>query len=197
MVNNYQIKVQLLGVTKPPIWRQIQVPSDITLYLLHCCIQGAMGWLDGHLHQFIVGDQLYGIPYDDYGIETKDGRKKTLKTVLKKVGDYMDYEYDFGDGWVHRITLEKILPTNPTQKSLVLLKGKGACPPEDCGGIWGYENLKEVMKNPDHEEYQHLSDWLGGIEEWDANEFDLEEHQEGMIDAYEMGVESKGEMLGM
>jgi Plasmid pRiA4b ORF-3-like protein len=192
MANIYQIKVQLQGVSKPPVWRQLQVPSDISLYLLHCCIQGAMGWTNTHLHQFDVDGQYFGIPHEDYDEGMKDGRKKKLQNALKKVDTYMDYEYDFGDGWLHRITLEKILPTNPQQKLPVLLKGKGACPPEDCGGIWGYENLKEVMKNPAHEEYEDLSEWLG-VETFDATAFDLEKMQDGMISAYEMGLTDNGE----
>ncbi len=192
MANIYQIRVQLEGVSKPPVWRQLQVPSDISLYLLHCCIQGAMGWFNSHLHQFIVDGQDYGIPNEDYDENMKDGRKKKLQNALKKVNTHIDYEYDFGDGWQHRVTLEKILPANPQQTRPALLKGKGACPPEDCGGIWGYENLKEVMKNPAHEEYEDLSEWLG-VEAFDATAFDLGDMQEGMISAYEMGIEDNGE----
>ena len=196
MANIYQLKVQLQGVSKPPIWRQLQVPSDISLYLLHCCIQGAMGWFNSHLHQFIINGEYYTIPHEDDYMEMKDERKEKLQNALKSADTYMDYEYDFGDGWLHRITLEKILPANPKQILPVLVKGKGACPPEDCGGIWGYENLKEVMKNPAHEEYLHLSNWLGieGEEEkFDPAAFDLAEQQDEMISAYKRGLIDKGE----
>jgi hypothetical protein len=191
MSNIYQIKIQLQGVSKPPVWRQLHVSSDMNLYLLHCCIQGAMGWYNSHLHQFIVNGQYYGIPHPLIDNGLKDERKIVLKNVLKQENAYIDYEYDFGDGWQHRITLEKILPANAKQQLPVLVKGKGACPPEDCGGVYGYENLKEVMKNPEHEEFEELSDWLED-EEFDPNDFDLEMQQEEMMSCYEMGVEDKG-----
>ena len=196
MSNIYQLKVQLEGATKPPIWRQLQVPQDISLYLLHCCIQGAMGWYNCHLHQFVIAGQYYGIPHPDYDMDMKDARRVKLDSVLKNEKAHIIYEYDFGDGWMHRITLEKKLPLDAKQTYPLLVQGKGACPPEDCGGVWGYAELKETMSNPKHEEYEEMLEWMG-VEEFDPNEFDLEEHQDEMMAAYEEGIRDKGKLFEM
>ena len=190
MSNIYHIKVQLAHISKPPIWRELLVPAEANLYLLHCCIQGAMGWFNCHLHQFMVGGQYYGIPHSDYGDDMKDARKVVLTKVLKKPKDSIQYEYDFGDGWLHNISLIAILPAETGKTYPLLLKGKGACPPEDCGGPYGYENLKDIVKNPKHEEYEEMTDWLGG--DFDPNKFDLEEHQSAMTATYNSGVLNKG-----
>jgi Plasmid pRiA4b ORF-3-like protein len=104
--------------------------------------------------------------------------------------------YDFGDGWAHRITLEKILPIVPKQAYPLLIKGKGACPPEDCGGVWGFQNLKEVMANPDHEEHEEMLEWLDD-EVFDPNYFDLETRQAAMVSDYNRGVLDKGKLFEM
>ncbi len=196
MSNIYQLKVQLEGATKPPIWRQLQVPQDMSLYLLHCCIQGAMGWYNSHLHQFVINGEYYGIPHPDYDMDMEDARLVKLDSVLKNEKAHIIYEYDFGDGWMHRITLEKKLPVDAKQTYPLLIQGKGACPPEDCGGVWGYEELKVTMSNPEHEEYEDMLEWLG-IDEFDPNEFDLEEHQDDMMASYEAGVRDKGKSFEM
>ena len=196
MSNIYQLKVQLEGATKPPIWRQLHVPQDISLYLLHCCIQGAMGWCNSHLHQFIINGEYYGISLPDDDMDMEDERPIKLDTVLKNEKAHIMYEYDFGDGWIHRITLEKKLPTDAKQIYPLLIQGKGACPPEDCGGVWGYEDLKEKMSNPDHEEYEEMLEWLG-VEEFDPNEFDLKQHQKDMMASYKAGIKDKGKLFEM
>ena len=195
MSNIYHIKVQLAHIAKPPVWREILVEADTNLYLLHCCIQGAMGWFNTHLHQFIVGGQFYGIPHPDFGDDLEDARKVSLKKVLKKPKDTIQYEYDFGDDWLHVISLVDIVSAEAGKKYPLLLKGKGACPPEDCGGSYGYESLKDIVKNPKHEEYEEMTDWLG--DDFDPNEFDLAEHQTAMVESYKEGVLNKGkELLG-
>lgn len=189
MSNIYHIKIQLAHISKPPIWREILVSDETSLYLLHCCIQGAMGWYNSHLHQFIIGGQYYGIPHPDYDPDMKDARKVALKKVLKKPKDALQYEYDFGDGWLHHVSLVAILPAEKSKIYPILLKGKGACPPEDCGGPYGYENLKDILKNPEHEEFEEMTDWIG--DDFDPNEFDLSEHQSAMAAAYQNGVLNK------
>ena len=155
-----------------------------------------MGWYNCHLHQFMINGEYYGIPSIEYDIDVEDERPIKLDTVLKKEKAHIMYEYDFGDGWMHRITLEKFLSVDAKQTYPLLIQGKGSCPPEDCGGVWGYENLKKTMSNPNHEEYEEMLEWMG-VEEFDPNEFDLEEHQYGMMAAYERGIEDKGELFGM
>jgi len=169
----YQIKVTLNGV-KPPIWRRIQIPSDITLGRLHTVLQIAMGWTNSHLHQFISGRTLYGVREDDlFGLDVEDENKYKINDLLKKEKNWVKYEYDFGDSWEHKILLEKILAFEKNQKLPICIEGKRACPPEDCGGIWGYQNLLEILQDPKHEEYEEFIDWLGGG--FDPEIFDIAE----------------------
>ena len=168
----YQVKISLIG-SKPPIWRTVLVPSDLKLAAFHEVIQIAMGWTDSHLHQFIANKVFYGIPDDDFGMEMEDESKYKLSQLLKKEKESLIYEYDFGDSWEHKILLEKILPFDTKIALPVCIKGKRACPPEDCGGIWGYEELLKTISDPKHPDYENMLEWLGG--EFDPEEFDLEE----------------------
>ena len=164
----FQLKVTLRR-SKPPIWRRIQVGSDIRLPSLHDVLQVVMGWEDSHLHQFIVNDSHYGLPDPD--IEIQDERDVSLGQVVSKVNDRLIYEYDFGDSWEHELLVEKILPLNEENRSPVCLAGKGACPPEDCGGIWGYEDLLKAVRDPKHPEHKEMMRWVGS--EFDPDAFDL------------------------
>ncbi len=161
----YQLKVSLEG-TKPPIWRRLLVGSDIKLDTLHLALQIAMGWTDTHLHQFVKNShELYALPSDDYDmgdIKLLDERKFRLSHLLKAEQDRLIYEYDFGDGWTHKIILEKILPFDAQKKLPYCAAGKRACPPENCGGIWGYADLLEILSNPEHEEYEDMSNCIDG-----------------------------------
>jgi hypothetical protein len=175
----YQIKVTLEG-SKPPVWRRLLVRSDITLAGLHDVIQAAFGWLDYHLHQFIVGELYFGVPdpdYDDY-LEMHDERKMRLHQITEHEGFKFRYEYDFGDSWLHQVLVEKILPPEPSQAYPVCLKGRRACPPEDVGGMWGYEHFLEAIADPEHEEHEDYLEWVGG--EFDPEAFDLEEVNEAL-----------------
>ncbi len=163
----YQIKVSLQGA-KPPIWRRLLVTDSIKLSVLHKAIQISMGWTDSHLHNFITKDRvIYGHPQPklDMGLEIKDERKVRLSHFLKAEKDSLIYEYDFGDSWTHKIILEKILPFDAQKKLPYCVVAKRACPPEDCGGIWGYAELLAILDDPQHEEYDELLEWIGG--EWD------------------------------
>jgi hypothetical protein len=170
----YQIKVQLCGVTKPPVWRRLQVPADLSLDQLHEVIQAAMGWHNCHLHVFSDGWNEYGLPDRELGHE--DERKVHLSQMLTNVDDKIGYTYDFGDGWQHDITLEKILPTGAGVTSAVCAAGKGACPPEDCGGVWGYEQLKATLADPGAEEHGDMLEWLGlaSGDDFNPKEFSVE-----------------------
>ena len=169
----YQIQIALKG-SRPKIWRRILVPSDLLLSDFHKVIQTTMGWTNSHLHQFIKNRTFYArrMP-DDYTWEEMnnvDYKKLKISDLLKKEKEKIVYEYDFGDGWEHEIILEKILPIDEEKKYPVCLTGKNNCPPEDCGGIWGYSDLLEILKHPDHEEYEEYSEWLG--EDFDPKYFD-------------------------
>jgi hypothetical protein len=170
----YQIKVTLDN-THPLIWRRIQVPGNTTLLKLHDILQIVMGWEDYHLHMFTIEGSRYGDPADDeYGeLGTIDGGSYKLNQVIHRDGQRLSYEYDFGDSWNHSLLVEKILPPQEGVRYPLCLKGKRACPPEDVGGVWGYENFLEAIRSPDHDEHEEYLIWIGG--EFDPEAFDLEE----------------------
>jgi hypothetical protein len=174
----YQLKITLKS-SKPPIWRRVVVRSDMKLDRLHQIIQLVMGWTDSHLHQFAVGRTFYGRPdpeFADMGPEMLNERRFTVADLAPAAKKKFTYEYDFGDGWQHEMLVEKVLPPDAAFKHPVCLGGANACPPEDCGGIWGYYNLLEALADPKHAEHEQMKDWLGG--DWDAARFELEETNE-------------------
>lgn len=170
-----RLKITLRGVSKPPVWRRVLVPVGVTLGELHDVIQLAMGWQDGHLHMFAAGGQEYGPPGLD--LDCASETRARLADVLSRPGDRMLYTYDFGDGWEHEILLEDTTPAAAGSPYPACVAGKGACPPEDCGGAWGYASLKEVLADPRHEEHEDMLDWLGldSGGDFDATEFSLDE----------------------
>lgn len=160
----YQLKVTLQG-SKPPIWRRIQVPGAITLERLHDVLQVAMGWENYHLHQYFVGQTVYGEPEPEaafLGFDMRDERRARLSQVAPSEGDKFVYQYDFGDGWDHTVLVEKILAPEAGATYPRCLTGRRACPPEDCGGIWGYYELLEVLNDPNHPGYAEMREWAGG-----------------------------------
>ncbi|TAL34445.1 MAG: plasmid pRiA4b ORF-3 family protein [Spirochaetes bacterium] len=171
----YQLKITLKQV-KPPVWRRILVPADMKLNDLHKVFQTTMGWTNSHLHAFRIGSAVYSVPHRGDYTPVSDSRKARLNALVKKPKQKFFYEYDFGDGWEHEIVLEKILPEGSTAKLPVCVAGKRHCPPEDCGGPWGYESLLETLKDPDHDEYEETMEWLGG--EFDPEMLDIDEINE-------------------
>jgi len=169
----YQLKITLRG-SKPPIWRRLQVPGDIKLNRLHEVFQAAMGWADSHLHQFIDPPVIYSVPSEDDfpGVERLDERRFQLADLVRREKASFLYEYDFGDSWEHEVVLEKILPPESGVKYPMCLDGKRACPPEDCGGVWGYDSFLEAIQNPDHPEYEDMLEWIGGS--FDPEAFEVE-----------------------
>jgi len=176
----FQFKITLNGIS-PAIWRRIQVPGDYSFWDLHVAIQDAMGWLDYHLHEFELkqpGSQTrvrIGIPDEDF-----DWSRKTLAGWVVAIADYFTeanrtalYTYDFGDSWVHQIKLESIESGSPQEKYPACIGGERACPPEDVGGVWGYESFLEIIQDPEHEEYEEMLSWVGG--EFDPESFDPQE----------------------
>jgi hypothetical protein len=146
----YQIKVTLLD-TKPPIWRRILVAGASTLDQLHESIQAAFGWWNFHLHEFEVEGTRYGIPDpdSDYGPPTQDERRTRLDTIANP-GSSFHYTYDFGDSWEHKIVVEKVLDASSVTTVPACIDGRRACPPEDCGGTWGYRDLLAILADPTH-----------------------------------------------
>ena len=171
----YQIKITLKN-SKPAIWRRVLVPPDILLPDLHEIIQTVMDWGDWHLHQFAKGRSLYSVQDEEdsfMGFETVGYSKIKLSDLLKKEKEKIQYEYDFGDGWEHVITLEKIIDRKEDQDIPICTAGKNSTPPEDTGGIWRYRAFLEIRKNPDHEEYEEYLDLYG--DDFDPEYFDIDE----------------------
>ena len=135
---------------------------------LHDVLQVVMGWEDSHLHMFTKGRKVFMLPnpwMDDAdpfgGPRYLDERKYRIRQLLTREKDWIEYQYDFGDSWDHRITLQKILPRDPAVRLPVCVSGKRTCPPEDCGGIWGFYNMLDILADPDREEYEEMVEWVG------------------------------------
>ena len=177
----YQLKIALKG-SKPSIWRRILVSPDLLLSDFHKIIQSTMGWTNSHLHQFVSGNSFYTVrsPGDDFwdDMDNVDYEKEKIKIshFLKNEKERFIYEYDFGDSWTHSIVLEKILPIDKKKKYPICVTGKMSCPPEDCGGIWGYMDMVDILKQPKHEEYEDYVEWLG--DDFDPKFFDKKEVNE-------------------
>ncbi len=168
----YQLRVDLKYL-KPPIWRRVVVPGSIKLSKLHGVLQAAMGWLGGHLHEFIIGETHYGIPDPDWP-DTMPVLREDRATLAAALGGLMTftYLYDFGDGWDHKIKVEKILPPDPHLQLPFCLGGANACPPEDVGGVSGYVEFLAAIRDPNHEEHADMLEWCNGA--FDPTAFGLD-----------------------
>lgn len=175
-----QFKITLLEV-EPVVWRRIQISDLCSFWDLHVAIQDAMGWTDSHLHDFEInhsiekGKQHMGIPDDD-GFDdiyhTLPGWDYRVRDYLI-INDQFIYSYDFGDGWKHRIEYEGLHEKQPGAKYPMCVAGARACPPEDVGGVPGYERFLEARTTPRHPERQSLLTWVGG--KFDPKKFDPKE----------------------
>ncbi len=162
------LKVTLSG-TKPPIWRRLLVPGSMTLGDLSEAILTAMGWDGGHLHAFDIGGRQYGDPamVEDVANENRLALSGVRKSGVKRFG----YTYDFGDNWEHIVAIEKMEAPLPGRAYPACVAGARNCPPEDCGGVWGYAELLEILADPAHPERAERIEWIG--EDFDPEEFDV------------------------
>ena len=170
----YLLKITLKDMPRP-IWRRFVVPADIKLGKLHQIIQTVMGWDNCHLHSFRVGGREYVpnevLEHDDYG---EPENKYTLASVAPNKGAKIKYQYDFGDSWDHEILVENTDYVDPDQQHpYYCVKGVRACPPEDCGGVGGYENFCDAIADPEHPEHEEIKEWYG--DEFDPEHFDIDE----------------------
>jgi hypothetical protein len=172
----YHLKVVLNGV-QPQVWRLLQVPGSANLGRLHAVIQVAFGWTNSHLHRFRKGERIYSDPafeldeFEDDPV-VLDENKVALMEVARGERDGLVYDYDFGDSWEHRVAVVRVLPPDAVAAKVArCLDGARACPPEDCGGVWGYEDLLKVIRDPRHKEHKAMREWLGGP--FDPEAFDL------------------------
>ncbi|MFJ9362901.1 plasmid pRiA4b ORF-3 family protein [Nocardia sp. NPDC101769] len=166
----YRLRVDLRGA-KPPIWRRLEVPGDIPLNELHDVLQAAFEWDDDHLHVFETDFGDFGEP------DPELGRRAETKATLEQVagsGAKLVYTYDFGDDWEHTILVEHIAPAEATAEYPRCTGGRRAAPPEDCGGIWGYENLLATLADPSGQDHEDLLEWLGldTADDFDPTQFD-------------------------
>ncbi|MCT7994839.1 plasmid pRiA4b ORF-3 family protein [Laspinema olomoucense] len=172
----YQLKITLSDI-KPPIWRRLQVSSDYTLADLHEVIQVAMGWGNCHLHSFNIDGEEYGMPMDDdFGfsdMEIKNETRVKLSKIIPGEKFKFSYLYDFGDSWEHQILVEKVLPPDPDATYPICIKAKRACPPDDCGGPWGYPDFLEAVQDKNHPDHEEMLDWAGGS--FDPEEVNLDQ----------------------
>lgn len=169
----FQLKITL-EQTAPPIWRRILVKKNSTFLQLHYIIQIVMGWENYHLFEFRMNDMRIGEPneeeeeFNDLMFGTSnllDAAAVTLDSIITETKQKINYEYDFGDGWRHKIVVEKFLPRDKQSPYPICIGGKLNCPPEDCGGIPGYYHLLEILEDKRHPEYKEMVEWLGEVYE--------------------------------
>lgn len=167
----YQLRITLFD-TAPKIWRRILIPTSATFWDLHSAIQDVFQWNHSHLHQFAYHDKLFK-KYLIFGIPTADDEILDLIVYPSwkyKISKYLNLEepdityiYDLGDNWMHMIALENIIPAEKCTKYPVCLAGKRNSPPDDCGGVQGYQAMLEVLADRNHEEYKETKDWVASI----------------------------------
>src|SRR5665213_1684672 len=154
----------------PTIWRRLLVPGEIKLSKLHLVFQVAMGWENYHLHAFEIDKKRYGEPSPEWENDDIDEETVVMADVVSERSRFF-YEYDFGDSWRHEVVVESIEPAAPVLKYAVCLEGQRACPPEDCGGVWGFSSMLEALADAGHEEHAEYVEWTGGS--FDPEAFDL------------------------
>jgi hypothetical protein len=159
----FQLKISL-AFSNPLIWRRIQVPGETSLGRLHNILQLCMGWSDLHAHRFLVGKVFYAPSYGVDILEKTGERDESefrlaaLETDMKWCFTYI---YDFGDGWEHEIELEETMPGGTDRNHPVLLAGEGACPPENVGGVPGFEEFLTIINTPRHAQHKRIAEWYG------------------------------------
>jgi Plasmid pRiA4b ORF-3-like protein len=164
-----QVRITLRDVDDPPVWRQVLIPAAYPLSRVHLVIQAAMGWENCHLHAFQIGKTTYG-PDPDGELGYADETKARLADVAR-VGTRISYEYDFGDSWEHDLVVEARAVAEADQIYPACIAGQGACPPEDSGGAYGFESLKELLAGPPSAERDEMREWAG--DDYDPARFDL------------------------
>lgn len=167
-----QLHIELREIT-PKVWRRVLVPETITLQKLHSVIQSAFQWGGGHLHEFEAAGVRYGTLDPDYDEPGSVLSERTRLTKAMTRSGTIDYVYDFGDHWQHRVKVEKVLPSMPDLKLPVCVDGANAAPPDDCGGAPGYMDFVQAMADPHHEEHEDMKRWIGR-DSWDPAAFDID-----------------------
>jgi len=161
-----------LNDSDPLIWRVVEVPTSITLKVLHDIVQVTMGWLDYHLWEIVITGQTYGLPMDaDLGAAPRKVASRTrLRDVLSPGATMIDYTYDFGDNWEHRLVVNDVRHGDPGGAYPRFVAGERDGPPEDCGGIPGFYEMLEARADPAHPDHAEISEWL---DEYDPEALDI------------------------
>ncbi|MCK5802213.1 MAG: plasmid pRiA4b ORF-3 family protein [Lentisphaeria bacterium] len=167
--DGYRIRMSLRW-SEPEIWREVCIPADLSLGDLHYLIQAVMGWESCHLHQFVHKKRVIGVPSHDGWQEVLDEDEILANEIFLRKGSKIEYEYDFGDGWLHDIVSQGTMKKG--DRILEVIDGEMACPPEDCGGMPGYEQLLAVLADPKNDEHESMKEWAG--EDFDPETFDRE-----------------------
>jgi hypothetical protein len=167
----FQLKIQLRDV-RPPVWRRVLVPGEMSLAELHEVVQTAMGWTDSHLHEFEVEGGRYGVPDPDWGLDEVVDESQVKLFRVAREGTRLRYAYDFGDGWQHDVMVEAVADRQSGMRYPCCVAGRRACPPEDVGGPWGYQDFLAAVSDPSHDEHEHWVEWVGGGR-FDPAEFDF------------------------
>ena len=170
IVSILQLKATLRRVS-PPVWRRLHIRSNATLHALHRCLQMAFGWADSHLHSFEIEGTTYGPASLGDLTDSTDERKVTIGDIFRRPRTKLKYDYDPGDGWIHHIVFERVVPRELGTKYPCVVGGQFACPPEDVGGVWGYDRFLEAISDKDHPEYRAMRKWYGGS--FDPSRFDV------------------------
>ena len=164
------VRITLAGADNPSVWREVIIPASYTLDRVHAVVQAAMGWQESHLHVFRIAGRDYGIADPDGELGHLDERKFRLGDLVQPA-DVIEYEYDFGDGWEHELAVEASAPADAARVYPECTGGEGACPPEDCGGLPGFAELKALLDGPPSPERDEMRVWAG--EDYDPARFDL------------------------
>jgi len=167
----FRLRIQLMDVD-PVIWRRILVPGSIRMSKFADVLLAAMGWSNSHLHAFTVGNQRYGMNYDEFPEGEVDEKTVTVLQALREARR-ITFEYDFGDSWDHEVVIEELTKSPVGLTFAVCIDGANACPPDDVGGTWGYAEFLRAMADPAHSQHATYLEWLGGY--FDPAEFDLAE----------------------
>jgi hypothetical protein len=173
--------VTLLDV-KPPIWRRLLIPADLFLHDFHKVLQTAMGWENQHLHYFRKGERLFGIADDEWSDNKRFQDYTTVRVVdlLRNAGAEMEYHYDMGDHWRHRIVMEKELEPDPIEYYPLCAGGARGCPPENCGGAHGYMEMVSAVRNPASSQHRFFKAMLP--QGFDPEYFDVEEINDFLLE---------------
>ena len=167
----HRLKITLNGI-RPAIWRRVEVASDAKLPFVSRVLVRSMGWNDTHLHAYRSGATTYGEPDPDFPSDMRSERSVTLAQIAPKAKDRFFFDYDFGDGWEHTVIVESIEAVADTD-SPRCIAGARACPPDDCGGVNGYRDLTDILRNPAHEDYAAVRTWAG--DEFEPDRFELQQ----------------------